>query len=83
MTFSSAPNFEDPDSDADSNEYKVTVEVKSGTGDREKKATQDITVTVTDVNETPVAKDTISAVTISVDGKRRERRCVEQVQRPG
>ena len=33
-----------------------------------RKATQDITVTVTDVNETPVAKDTISAVTISVDG---------------
>ena len=68
LSFSSAPNFEDPDSDADSNVYKVTVEVKSGTGDREKKATQDITVTVTDVNETPVAKDTISAVTLNQDG---------------
>ena len=68
LSFSSAPNFEDPDSDADSNVYKVTVEVKSGTGDREKKATQDITVTVTNVNETPVAKDTISAVTLNQDG---------------
>jgi VCBS repeat-containing protein len=50
LTFTTAPNFESP-SDANSdNSYRVTVTVSDGTD----QASQAVTVSVTDVNETPV-----------------------------
>ena len=71
LSFSSAPNFESPGSAAGTNVYKVTVQVESGTGNRAKTATQDITVTVTDVNEAPVAVGAISGVTLNEGGNSR------------
>ncbi|MCY4115236.1 MAG: leucine-rich repeat protein [Chloroflexi bacterium] len=55
LTFSSAPNFEDAQggTDDDSNSYNLTVTATGGTGDRALTATQDLTVTATDVNEAP------------------------------
>ena len=51
LAFASAKDFENPD-DADTNRsYEVTVEVSNGA----LKATADLTVTLTDVNETPAA----------------------------
>ena len=55
LTFNTAPDFENPQSSATpkSNTYKVTVQAKSGQSGnttRDKTATQDITVTVTNVN---------------------------------
>ncbi len=63
LTFQDAPNFEspadikvtDPANNAKNNEYIVVVEVKSGTGDRELATRQTLTVTVSDVDEAPVA----------------------------
>ena len=53
LTFASAPDHESP-TDADTNSvYLVTVTATGGTGNRALTATQDITVTVTDVDETP------------------------------
>ncbi|WP_230971554.1 cadherin domain-containing protein [Nitrogeniibacter aestuarii] len=50
LTFNSAPNYESP-SDADTNNvYEVTVQVSDGNGGTD---TQAISVTVTNVNETP------------------------------
>ena len=56
LMFDAAPNFEDPD-DADTDgSYQVTVQATSGAGEREKTATQAITVTVADVGgEKPTA----------------------------
>ena len=55
LSFNSAPDFEAPQggSNDDSNTYELTVTATSGAGGRETTATQDITVTVTDVNELP------------------------------
>ena len=55
LTFSAAPNFEDPKGGTadDSNSYTLTVTATGGADDRALTATQDLTVTVTDVNEAP------------------------------
>ena len=55
LTFSAAPDFEAPQGgmDDDSNSYTLTVTATGGVGDRALTATQDLTVTVTDVNEPP------------------------------
>ena len=53
LTFKDAPDHENP-ADADGNNvYLVTVTATGGTGDRAMMADQAITVTVTDVDETP------------------------------
>ena len=53
LSFTTAPDFENPaDADAD-NEYVVRVRATSGAGGRAKTATQTIRVTVTDVAEAP------------------------------
>ena len=53
LTFATAPDHEDP-GDADTNNvYQVTVTATGGTGARAMTATQDISVTVNDVDETP------------------------------
>ena len=53
LSFTTAPDFENPaDADAD-NEYVVTVRATSGVGGRFRTATQTIRVTVTDVAEAP------------------------------
>ncbi len=55
LSFSAAPDFEAPKGGTahDSNSYTLTVTATGGTGDRALSATQDLTVTVTDVNEAP------------------------------
>ena len=69
LTFKSAPNFEAPSSHTNSNVYTVVVKAEDGNLGTD---TQSITITVTDVNDAPVAlADTATttkatAVTISV-----------------
>ena len=53
LTFATAPDHEDPADDGTNNVYQVTVTATGGTGAREMTATQDISVTVNDVDETP------------------------------
>ena len=55
LSFISAPDFENPQggSSDDSNTYELTVTVTSGSGERERSATQNITVIVTDGNDAP------------------------------
>ena len=55
LTFATAPDHENPGDDGDNNVYLVTVTATGGTGARALTATQDITVTVTDVDEPPAA----------------------------
>ena len=58
LTFKAAPNYEDPQDQDAGNTYEVEVQATSGTGDREKTATQAITVTVgDDKTEAPSAPD--------------------------
>ena len=56
LSFRSAPDFESPQGGSadDSNSYELTVTATGGTGDRALTATQNLTVTVTNVNEEPV-----------------------------
>ena len=51
LTFSTAPDHENPQDSGNNNVYVVTVRATSGTGAREKTANQTITVTVTNVSE--------------------------------
>ena len=53
LTFKDAPDHENPTDAGRNNTYMVTVTATSGTGDRAMTAEQSITVTVTDVVETP------------------------------
>ena len=55
LSFNSAPDFENPQGGAndDSNTYELMVTVTSGSGERERSATQNITVIVTDGNDAP------------------------------
>ena len=53
LTFATAPDHEDPADDGTNNVYQVTVTATGGTGARAMTATQDISVTVNDVDETP------------------------------
>ena len=50
LAFKTAPNFESPGDANSDGVYLVTVRATSGTGEREKTADQQITVTVTDVD---------------------------------
>ncbi len=60
LSFSAPPNYELPaDQDAD-NDYQVIVEASDGDAGE---ATLEVTVTVTDVNEAPVAADDVLTVT--------------------
>ena len=55
LTFSTAPDFEEPEggADDDSNDYELTVTATSGTGARALTGSQNLTVTVTDATEAP------------------------------
>ena len=61
LTFITAPNYDKPDdlvsttpvNAAENNEYVIVVTATSGSGARELTATQQLTITVTDVNEPP------------------------------
>ena len=53
LAFKDAPDHENPTDAGGNNTYMVTVTATSGTGDRAMTAEQTITVTVTDVDETP------------------------------
>ena len=53
LTFAAAPDHENPRDAGRDNGYLVTVTATGGTGDRAMTADQAITVTVTDVDETP------------------------------
>ena len=68
LTFSTAPDFEDPQGGAsdDANSYDLTVTATGGTGARALTATQNLTVTVTDVDEPLTA--TISGAPTTHDG---------------
>ena len=55
LTFASAPDHESPTDDGTNNVYQVTVTATGGTGGRAMTATQDISVTVNDVDEPPSA----------------------------
>ena len=52
LRFKATPDFEMPGSAANSNVYTVILTATSGVGDRELTATQTLTITVTDVDET-------------------------------
>src|SRR6185312_1798573 len=54
LTFNSNPDFENPTDANDDGKYEVTVQASDGKGGID---TQAITVTVTNVNEAPVAID--------------------------
>ena len=57
ITFKQAPDFETPQDQDENNIYDVTVEVSDGTND----VTQAVTISVTNVNEAPIAvNDTAS-----------------------
>ena len=55
LSFLTAPDFETPQGGAndDSNTYELSITATSGTGDRELTTIQNLTVTVTNVNEPP------------------------------
>ncbi len=55
LRFKAAPDFEMPGSAANSNVYTLILTATSGVGDRELTANQTLTVTVTDIDETPPA----------------------------
>ena len=57
LTFKDAPDHENPTDAGGNNTYMVTVTATGGTGDRAMTAEQSITVTVTDVAETPAVDD--------------------------
>ena len=57
LTFKDAPDHENPTDAGGNNTYLVTVTATGGTGDRAMTAEQSITVTVTDVAETPAVDD--------------------------
>ena len=69
LTFAAPPDYENPADAGADNLYEVTVAATSGTGDRLLSATQDITVTVTDVDETPTitSVDVTSTPTATAD----------------
>ena len=66
LTFKASPNFEDPDDANNNNTYLVTVraEVADDTNPRHF-ATEQITVTVADVNEAPMFSDTMQPLQIT------------------
>ena len=64
LTFSTAPNFENPQDSGRNNVYVVVVRATSGGAGRVKTVDQTITVTVTNVNEPP---DTPDAPTVSAE----------------
>ena len=66
LLFKTAPNFED----ANNSQYVVVVTVTSGEGDRALTAEQTITVTVTDVDEGPVAPGAPEVDTVSITSLR-------------
>ena len=71
LTFQAPPNFENPQDQGAGNTYEVTVQATSGTGDRVKRATQAITVTVRDDDsEAPAAPDAPSVSAASVTSLR-------------
>ena len=57
LTFKDAPDHENPTDAGGNNTYMVTVTATGGTGDRALTTDQAITVTVTDVDETPAVDD--------------------------
>ena len=57
LTFATAPDYESPADAGTNNVYLVTVTATGGTGGRAMTATQDISVTVNDVDETPAVTD--------------------------
>ena len=63
LGFINPPNFEDPSGGAtnDSNDYQVIVVATIKEGDAELISTRNVTVTVTDVNDPPVAEDDAAA----------------------
>ena len=66
VTFNAAPDFETPGSNSGDNNYQIQVQVEDSGG---LTTTQDITVTVTDVNEDTTAPTvTISGVPTITDG---------------
>ena len=67
LTFSTAPNFENPQDSGRNNVYVVVVRATSGGAGRVKTVDQTITVTVTDVTEPPGTPDapTVSAESVT------------------
>ena len=72
LTFKASPNFEDPDDADTNNTYLVTVraEVADDTNPRHF-ATQQVTVTVADVNEAPMFSDTTQPLQNNGEPRRR------------
>ena len=55
LSFNTAPDYEHPADSGRNNAYQVTVTATSGRGARATTATQDVTVTITDIAEAPSA----------------------------
>ena len=66
LAFNTAPNYEAAASADGNNTYVVDVRATSGAGIREKTTDQTITVTVTDVDEPPLAPDAPTVSSVSV-----------------
>ena len=71
LSFKSPPNYEAPADASGNNDYIIEVQASSGNGDRAKTASQTFTVTVTDVNEAPLAIGAIPGVSVNVGGNPR------------
>ena len=67
LTFRTAPDFENPQGGEhdDSNAYEFTVTATGGTGKRKRMALQNLTVTVRDVNESPVVASGFANLTVA------------------
>jgi VCBS repeat-containing protein len=54
VSFTEAPNFENPESDDGDNDYEIELTADDGNGGT---TTQNLQITVTDINEAPLAED--------------------------
>lgn len=59
LTFAEAPDYEDPQDDDTDNVYEITVTATNGEGSD----SQDLSITVTDIDETPPEPGTIGLTT--------------------
>ncbi|AFZ49599.1 Ig-like domain-containing protein [Dactylococcopsis salina] len=66
LSFSNAPDFETPSDEDGNNVYQVTVTVADGKGST---VEQDLTVTVTDVNEAPIIEDQSFSIPENSEGE--------------
>ena len=68
LTFNNSPDFEAPQDQDNNNEYLLIVQASDGTDEDSLKASQDVIVTVTNLDETPVFTSAPSTVNYPENG---------------